>query len=45
MKEESLTCESTRKSLTLLRDLCYKDSSTASLMGHHEIENHMLIVL
>lgn len=46
MKEDkNITCESARKSLTLLRDLCYKDSSTSSLMGHHEVENHMLIVL
>lgn len=43
--DKNLTSDSARKSLILLRDLCYKDASTSSLMGHNEVENHMLIVL
>ncbi|EAS03305.2 hypothetical protein TTHERM_00537400 (macronuclear) [Tetrahymena thermophila SB210] len=44
-EDKNLTSDSARKTLTLLRDLCYKDSSAASLLGHHEIEENMLIVL
>ncbi|KAL4491936.1 hypothetical protein ABPG72_008357 [Tetrahymena utriculariae] len=44
-EDKNLTSDSARKTLTLLRDLCYKDSSAASLLGHHEIEENMLVVL
>lgn len=43
--DKNLTVEAARKSLVLLRDLIYKDSSATTLMGHHEVENHMLTVL